>query len=139
MWKVYVNGTGGVAIQSSIKGLKEAFNDCAETIHFGKIEYVDFARHAEAIDINFRRLMRKDMAFKHEQEVRAVFDDKEQKHGNERGINIKVNIKTLVENIVVASRADQWFLELVKALVKELGQPIPVISSAMARAVSLTW
>jgi hypothetical protein len=125
MWKIYVNGIGGIAILSSISRLKECFCNSTETISLGLIRYVD--NEPNNIDHPVRRCMRKRTAFKHEQEVRLAYYDR--KHLGQSGLLIPVDVGVLIEKIVVSPRADSWFLLLVENLITKLGYGIEVVSS----------
>jgi len=127
MWKIYVNGIGGVAIRSSIVRLKQCFQNSQEDISLGRIHYInDETGHFEH---PLRRYMRKKSAFKHEQEVRLVFYDENNEYSGCPGLSIPVDVSVLVERIVVSPRAESWFLPLVKKLVIKLGHEIEVVSS----------
>jgi hypothetical protein len=127
MWKIYVEGTGGVAIRSTITRLKHCFDKSPQDISLGRIRYInDEAGH---FDHPLRRYMRKRPAFRHEQEVRLVFYDENKQHTGHRGISIPVDVGVLVERIVISPRAESWLLPLVKKLVIKVGHEIEVVPS----------
>ena len=127
MLKIYVNGVGGVAIRSSLTRLKRCFHNSPEKIHLGQIRYVE--DESDYLDHLLQRCMRKKSAFKHEQEVRLVFYDENRKHFGCSGRLIPVDIRILVEKIVVSPRAESWFLSLVENVVTRLGYEIEVVPS----------
>jgi hypothetical protein len=124
MWKLYVNGTGGVAIRSTITRLKRCFDNSPQDISLRRIRYInDEAGH---FDHPLRRYMRKKSAFRHEQELRLTFYDEKREYSGHRGLSIPVNVSVLIESIVVSPRAESWLLPLVKNLVIKLGHEIEV-------------
>lgn len=137
MWKIYVNGTGGVAIQSTVKRLKDALACSTEPIYLGRIMYIDFNNDIGPPESYLRKLMRKNKAFEHEKELRAVFYDQRQDHVGRLGVSIQTDVNSLIETIVIAPRAEEWFFELVETLVKKLHYTIPVKRSALICPISL--
>jgi hypothetical protein len=127
MWKIYVNGLGGVAVRSSITRLKECFHNSTEKIAVGAIRYID--DETGHIDHLLRRCMRKTTAFRHEQEVRLVLYDEHSGKHDLHGLLIPVDVNVLVEKIVISPRAESWFLSLVQNVVSRLGYGIAVVPS----------
>jgi hypothetical protein len=125
MWKLYVNGLGGVAVRSSVSRIKEGFRNSVEKISLGRIRYID--DESDHLDHMLRRCMRKKSAFKHEQEVRLVFHD--YKLSGQPGLLIPVDVSVLIEKIVISPRAKSWFFSLVKNVVSKLGYHIEVVAS----------
>jgi hypothetical protein len=126
MWKVYVNGIGGVAIRSTVARLKGCFEDSPKDISIGRISYDNNDNHYEHA---LRRFMRKKPAFKHEQEVRLVLYDAFLKHRGKHGLLIPIDVNVLIEKIVVSPRAEDWFISIVKSVVTRFEYDIEVILS----------
>jgi len=108
MWKIYVNGTGGVAISSTTTRLRQCFQNTSEDVSLGKIRYA-VGDHGYDADNLVRRYMRKKPAFRHEQEVRLVFYDEADKHSNSSEVMLNVDVPTLIEKIIVSPKAEKWF------------------------------
>ena len=72
MWKLYVKGSEGVAIQSTVGRLICSFASCSDTVYLGEVRYVDHATFAapNGKPSGFSDYMFKRLAFRHEQEVR---------------------------------------------------------------------
>jgi len=132
MWKIYVNGNGGVAISSTVARLKESFRNSPEDISLGKITYA-VGTHGVHVDHPVRRYMRKKPAFSHEQEARLVFFDEYRSHLGRPGVLIPVDVNVLIEKVVISPKAEAWFLSLVKNLVAKLGYGIKVVPSGGSR------
>lgn len=71
MWDLYAHSPGGVAVKSTIGGLKRAIRDETERIFLSQVEYIDwntgvFPNNAIALYV------RKNSGFEHEKEVRMI-------------------------------------------------------------------
>jgi hypothetical protein len=128
MWKIYVNGNGGVAIASTVARLKQSFRNSPEDISLGKITYA-VGTHGDHVDHPVRRYMRKKPAFSHEQEARLIFFDQNKSHLGRPGVLIPVDVKVLIEQVVISPKAEAWFLSLTKNVVAKLGYDIKVVPS----------
>ena len=74
MWDLYGQGSGIVAVKSTVEKLKEAVAESPLRIFLGKVNYVDWSRAPwdnNALTMCFR----KDLSYQHEAEVRAVIWD----------------------------------------------------------------
>lgn len=82
MWRGYGGGAYGVAIRSTFERLDTAipesldFESHQEQIYIGKIHYIDYTSLTTNLPHAFNvygRLMCKSLAYRHENEVRAIF------------------------------------------------------------------
>jgi len=72
MWKLYLKSDEGLAIQSTISRLIESANKSGETIHIGKVRYIDY-NNASFDDTNYyNRIIHKRISYEYERELRAV-------------------------------------------------------------------
>jgi hypothetical protein len=131
MWKIYVNGTGGVAIRSSISRLRQCFQNSERNIHLGEISYIGNETIGE-FEKPMHRCMRKSLAFKHEPEVRLAYYDESRTSKESPGVSIPVDVKLLIEKIAISPKSKPWFASLVKNLVEKLGYDMDVVDSAGA-------
>jgi hypothetical protein len=132
MWKVYDIGGRGVAIQSTLNGLRNSFSAATDkTIYIGQIRYYrEPDDNPPNTNTYIWRFMRKRMAFQHEKELRAVVRD--EAHQGEAGIKIPVNLDDLIGRIVISPYAERWVAPLVKDLASQLGYKFEVASSEAA-------
>ena len=73
MWQQYAGRGRGIAIASTYARLRDAFSASPVKIHIGKVRYVDdYATDPEPMTNAFAALLAKRVAFRHEQELRAV-------------------------------------------------------------------
>jgi hypothetical protein len=112
--------------------LKESFRNSQQNISLGKITY-GAGCHRVHLDHPVRRYMRKKPAFRHEQEARLVFFDENKDHLGKPGVLIPVDVKILIEKVVISPKAEAWFLSLVKNLIAKLGYAVKVIPSDGSR------
>jgi len=139
MWKLYLQGDEGIAIQSTYNKLRDCFIG-EEKIYLGIVKYIDYER--ESIDAGnvLSAFVHKRISFEHEKEVRALItkwpprgekglDFSQETMDN--GTAVKVEIETLIERIYVAPSALDWLAELVKAVVTRYGYQFDVVHSKL--------
>lgn len=143
MWKIY-GRESGIAVKSTFKKLCCCFI-CDQDVRIGRVNYVDYDKVPISEHNIYVSLLTKRESFKHEQEVRAIVTDFRpmdypidenslllnlQMKG-ESGLYLRVDITTLVEEVVVAPGSPEWFLNLVKSLSKRYDLLAPVIESRL--------
>jgi hypothetical protein len=164
MWKVYLKGSHGLAIQSTVARIKSSLQNClTDNVYMALVEYVDYDTFTATADTYSRSdYMFKRLAFRHEQEVRLgtsrngvrteFVDDTGRinasnprvtladilMHPERTGVYVPVSISALVERVVIYPFAPIWFSELVTSLSKRLGYGFEVVSSEMARPSPLS-
>jgi hypothetical protein len=164
MWKIYLKGTEGVAVLSTVERLINSFQKSPDTVYLGEVQYVDHTQLAGAAgtvlassDYMFKR-----RAFAHEREVRAgtyrddvrckFFDDQGVlkvpsvgisasdvlQSPERKGVYVDVDVPILVERIVVSPFSPGWFSELVVSLCQRFGHEFQIVSSEMIRPPPLS-
>jgi len=122
MWKLYAKNEAGIAVQSTYKKFEKAIAH-EKNMRIGIVKYIDYETDsidsADALSASFH----KRKSFEHEREVRAVVVKRSvqgfYQEIAEAGLNIKVNIKDLIEYIYVAPNSPTWFADLVKAVLEQ--------------------
>ena len=138
MWRLYSRGQDGVAVKTTFKNLKDCLTG-SEPIYVGRVNYVDYSTEFIREDNAFGPYLYKRKSFEHEREIRAVFQKTPDENKPvplrndicEIGINVDVDVDTLIQEVVVDQRADDWLLELVELLVARYGIEAPVVRSAL--------
>lgn len=173
MWDLYGKGSGVVAIKTTVGNLKEQLGHGERTVHLAAVRYIDM----EANDICEveQLILRKDVSYQHEQEVRAFIPPKclydlsriigeaklkyeplikagvkipddgdrslapflELKLDAPRGLDLKVDVRALLEEVMIGPREKIWVQELVVSLLQRYGYDVPVRSSK--RLQKRTW
>ncbi len=151
MWKLYSNTTEGVAIQTTYRNLREAFNKCKFTVWIGMVKYIDYTKGAMSTGNSNHRFVCKRTAFDYEKELRAVIrrypiSEKELNAGQvtleelaeasiyPKFMEIPVNLETLVQKVYVSPDAKPWFLKLVLAVSERYGLKKEITKSPLARS-----
>ena len=135
MWKIYAREKDGIAIKTTFKGLRESFV-CEETIYIGTVTYVDYKNAYIAESDLFTPLLHKRKSFEHEREVRAITPNFPPP-GERIGACCKVELESLIAEVIIAPQAPTWFSELVKSVANKYELQAPVTTSSLA--VSPIW
>lgn len=121
MWKLFLNGKEGVAIQSTYKRLVKSLDSCVIDVNVGIINYIDYDK--EEIDILnlIEPFAYKRMSYEHESELRCLTMDmhlgvKDPRNMECHGVKAEINLKDLIENIYVSPGSSSWFTELVQEI-----------------------
>ena len=75
-------------------------------------------------------------AYTYENEIRAVIDTfhytYDQTAPDDYGLKVPIDIEKLLRSIVIAPNAPEWFVDLIKDVVKRYGLKTPVRKSKLA-------
>ena len=145
MWKLYATRDRGIAIQTTIKNLKMSFRDHPQRIDIAKVKYIDYSKKDITYSNLLDRFSTKGISFEHEHELRlfvldlnpndfAEIELEDYKktiinltkiHGDvkrdDNGIYVKVDLNHYLENVIVSPLSPEWFVFLVKSIVKKYG------------------
>jgi hypothetical protein len=164
MWRLYTSGAEGVAIQTTVGRLKNAFEQEPCSVTIARVRYIDHLSEdlglAWALD-PLSPLFCKRRGFEHEQEVRCVIanpeDEREQAlwlselrpelrqqfpvlgqweeviDGDlgECGLPVPVNLRTLIERIVVSPRYPAWAIPALQEIVDRADLGVRVETSSL--------
>jgi hypothetical protein len=138
MWRLYLKSDEGIAIQSTYAKLKKSLID-DERIFLGKVKYIDYDTEYINADNILGPFVHKRKSFAHEQEVRAIVVKWPTGKGGldfaqetiEHGLQITVDIETLIERIYVAPTVPAWFADIVKAVITRYGYNLEVVHSKL--------
>jgi hypothetical protein len=142
MWQGYGGGPYGLAVRSTFKVLDtvlpESFllNGRAEPIYLGLVRYLDYSSETEQIPHLgnvFGALLCKSVAYKHENEIRAMFAE----FGNtgiaaNRGHFVPMDLRSLVQQVTISPLAPEWFRDVVQGVCKQFGFEFPITESVVA-------
>ena len=146
MWSVYASQGQGIAIVSSFNRLTQSFN-YPQPIFVGMVQYIDYDNESiEGGYTNvFAPLLMKRRSFEHEKELRAVVggaleDVREDLPVGQiqnikvakYGVQVPIDLNSLIEKVYVAPRAQPWYRELVEQVSQRYGLNVPIIQSDLA-------
>ncbi|MDE2588187.1 MAG: DUF2971 domain-containing protein, partial [Patescibacteria group bacterium] len=118
MWKVYASQDKGIAIVSSLSNLMSSMKSSPEKIRFGKVQYVSRKEIIYNKDLHKRFLIKGD-SYKHENEMRLFLFRPED--GRRDGIDLLVDLTSLILKIYVSPLSPDWFVELVRSIASKYG------------------
>lgn len=157
MWNIYAKTGQGIAIKTTVKQLKECFQDFLpfDSIYIGKVKYIDFSKDAHDKDNIICRYFYKRKEFEYEQELRAIvqtnnysihvlenigrstLSESEIKNFEnvptvyETGRSIEIDYKFLLGEIYLHPEVPEWFEVLVRSVLKKYDLQINLIHSKL--------
>ena len=135
MWRLYTRERDGVAIKTVFGRFKEALVG-EECVNVSRVSYRDYRTDTIPFGNALLPLLHKRISFQHEREVRAVYFCIPAEDAS--GGYCEVDIPRLVEEIVVAPFAEDWFVDLVRSLGKRYGIGDRVRPSSLSDAPTFT-
>jgi len=144
MWKVYLKSDEGVAIQSTVRRLRDCFdNDPTVLVFVGLVQYADYDEEQIPWGNAFMPLLYKRASFKHEQELRAVAVKSavsspgsppylSMEQFNPGATPIPVDLDRLIERVLVAPTSEAWFEDLVRRILERYQLNKEVMRSSLA-------
>ena len=142
MWRLYSGERKGIAIRTTFGSLAASLKG-DETVCIGRVKYVDYEKTFIPEGNMFSAYLHKRRSFEHEREVRAVHarlpesnDDKLRSHAVpdicETGLYLEVDLAELIQEVVIAPSADDWFVELTQSVAAKFSLEAPIRRSALA-------
>lgn len=138
MWKLYLKSDEGIAIQSTYNKYKKSIID-DEKVFIGKVTYIDYEKDGIDASNILGPFVHKRKSFEYENEIRGLVSKWPTGEGVldftkdtiENGVQIKVDIETLIEQVHIAPNAPKWFAELVDNVIKRYGYKFEIIQSQL--------
>jgi hypothetical protein len=127
MWKAYAP-TGGVAIKSSVKRIRESFSTPDVKVCATRVRYVDEQKDVTEQQGIHSPFVIKRRLFEFEAELRLMFVDA---ISDSPGQNVPVEITTLIYEVVLGPDAEPWIQGLVQSLLTEKGVSCAVRVSSL--------
>ncbi len=136
MWKLYLKSNEGIAVQSTYRRYRDAFNTTEKDVYIGQVRYLDYEAEVMPRDDSlFSAFLHKRKSFEHEREVRAVIQDRELFHTRNEsmppGTRVRVDLNKLIERVYVPPSSPEWFVLLLLTVSGRLGLNISVHSSRL--------
>ncbi len=142
MWKLYLRDGTGIAIQSNIGRLQKSLLPFRlkseygeETIHLGKVKYIDYRKDVMNNKTMLGRFFYKRKSFSHERELRVALSLRlAEEYGvnvPEKGIFVGVDLSKLVSAVHLAPSVDSEFRALVEQTIAASGLDLKLKQSEM--------
>jgi hypothetical protein len=122
MWRLYLDSNEGIAIKTTVGNLIKSFLATEESINISNVRYLNYetdiwydAKSYPLESYNmFVPLVHKRIEFKHEEEIRLIhsiktdlnLDEFWDSQPHDSGINISVNVNTLIDEIYTPPTCD---------------------------------
>ncbi len=122
MWDIYRRGGAVLAIKSTIGLLKESVSQYGKPVNIGEVKYIDWQE--APWDNNLLAMsVRKELAYQHEAEVRAIVTDFSFVGiiSAPKGLKVPFCPEKFITEIVVGPREKEWFHSLVQQVSKTHG------------------
>jgi GTPase SAR1 family protein len=143
MWKLFLQSSEGIAIQSTVSNLKKSFEVSKDyEVNIAKVEYIDYETHVIPEKNILYPFIHKRKSFEHEKELRALTLIMPGKTEDDSidfsirnpnlGIYVDVDIDVLIDRVYVAPTALPWFHDLTKSVMETYGVEKEVIKSNLA-------
>ena len=122
MWRLYSRETDGIAIRTVFGRFTDALVG-DETVLASTVQYRDYRTASIPFGNALLPLFHKRMSFQHEREVRAMIlrIPSQDRPDESKGCYCKVDLAKLLEEIVVAPFAEEWFVDLVRSIAGRYG------------------
>ncbi len=136
MWKIYSKNDEGIAIKTNISRLKSSITD-PRRVFLSKVNYIDYSHQAFSEYNALPSVLHKRKEFAYENELRLLTDGVMENHSHSvenkdlSGINIKVDINNLIDEIYISPFSVPWLQELVSNLCKQYSLDKCVMASSL--------
>lgn len=137
MWKVFVSGNEGIAVRTTFARLRDCFKVTDRGVFIGTVQYVDYLGHDAVSELKLGGdtllyYVRKRRSFEYEREVRAVIvGPPTSRFAGDSGWYVRVELDVLIESVFVSPGAEDWYLNLVRAVTGRYGLEKEVIRSSL--------
>lgn len=138
MWKLYLQGNEGVAIQSTVNDLIDSIDKTDKYVMFDNVEYINYEsmnipqfltnkyqwtaqyfikRNHYSHEKEYRAVIRK-IDFNKVKEKEGVVYDKDKQIEN-KGLKVDVDLQTLIKGVYVSPMSAPYFREIVDDLIEK--------------------
>lgn len=141
LWKIYSDYGKGILIKTSAKHLEGSLSNITEKIYLTQVKYIDYEKELMLDYKSMYPVIHKQDAYSYESEARlfyqADFDSffihDWEKEEVQEGKYFKVNLDTLIEEIIIGPFSPAWFLEIVSDLNERFGLNKPIKKSKLSK------
>jgi hypothetical protein len=124
LWKIYADFGKGIMLRTSLKNIETSLSVAVEDIRISEITYIDYENDIMPDHNSMYPIIHKDIAYSYETEVRLIYeiipeigwDYDWSTEEVQEGKYITVNISQLIDEIILAPSAPDWYFKLVQGL-----------------------
>jgi len=127
LWQLYGTASSGVAVTTTIDELIHACVNWREKVRIHKVQYIDHFANPDLDPLQFKHV-----AYRFEEEVRLVIG-RDGETQRPKGLNFPVDLKRIIQSVVVAPEAKPWFFDLVSDITSRYDVSAPVSLSPLAQ------
>ncbi len=123
-WQTLGGSKGQIALRSTVGGLQQALSQSSQQVYMSRVQYIDFRSVAVPGGNIFHAALHKQRGMSEEREVRVLLQQsgaKPSSAGPLRGVEVDVDIWSLIDGVRVAPRSAEWLGELVLSLTERYG------------------
>jgi hypothetical protein len=139
MWRLYVGGGNGLAIESSYTRLTQVLG-YEKPVFVGAVKYVNWDQRLIPEGSTFAPFLYKRNGFEYEHEVRAMIQDMpalpnmepDWDRPVEPGRNVPVEVRHLITRVRLSPVSDPWYHEVVHSVIEKFGYDFEVVQSDLA-------
>ena len=128
MWNLYSEWQRGIAIRTTVEAFQKSLVG-PEDVFMGKVRYIDYGKEELNSHNALVPYLTKRKSFAHEQEVRAIRLSLDPRQD---GTYLEVDLAFLMQEVIVAPGSEDWFVELIQAVLDRYGLATPVSRSTLA-------
>jgi hypothetical protein len=114
IWEKYGGVNNSVAIKSSIASLRRTLEPASQKVYLSNVSYIDYGSEPLPLGNAFLSALHKEKQFQSEREVRALFLEARREEetfipGPEGGIDVQIEVGSLIEDVEVAPGSNVEF------------------------------
>jgi hypothetical protein len=136
MWELYLKTDEGVAIETTFGRFRDSFSaEKIQKVFIGQVNYIDYDTEPVPWDNFLFMPLHKRKSFAHEQELRALVwllinTDTDTTRPPPPGINVHVQLTTLLQRVFVSPEAAGWYVEIIGSILEKYGYgTVPLVQS----------
>lgn len=137
MWQVFTKNNEGLAIQSTIKRLKNALIEPQVDQYIGEVNYIDYKKEHIPFQDDFFPFLFKRKSFQYENEIRVLTDVTPIDLTVNEGVKIEVDINQMIEKLYIHPKSEKWYKKLVTEMVAVLGYEFEIEKSDLESDILL--
>ena len=140
LWKIYSDFGKGIMLKSKLNNIELSLSNASEDIRVSEITYIDYEKDLMPDYNSMFPIIHKDVAYSYEEEIRFIheiippfgWEHDWTKEEVEDGKYIKTDINILIDEIIIAPFAPEWYYNLIKELCVKYNLNKPIKKSRLS-------